>query len=418
MKLPRPDRATLKETGGFLAFVWRRMLNDNCPQMAGSLSFTSLLALVPLTTIAFAMFAAFPVFRAQREQIRDFVIDNFIPGAVDNVQSHLDAFVNNAGSLTSIGILFLGVTAVLLLVSIETALNTIFRVAQPRPTINRILVYWAVLTLLPLLVGTSFSMSAYLQTQTRAVEAIGGDLDTFGYLLRGLPALLLVTAFTLVFKIVPNRPVQWKYAVLGGTMAGLAFAALRRGFGTYLVYFPTYEAVYGALATLPILMVWMYMSWLVVLAGASLTAALPEWRSRHQDREITRGERIALAVDLLGLLARASRNGGPLGYETIVDNSRMSDSSVHDVLCELRHAGYVAAVGAEEAWVLARDLGSATVYDLLQDLGIATPTGEDDAAPLGRTLSAADHASREHLGRPLSQVVEHRSAEPVLSAAQ
>ncbi len=413
----RLNRETLREIGGLAGHVARRMNGDQCAQMAAGLSYTSLLALVPLATIGFAMFAAFPVFEAQRDSIRDFLLQNVLPGSVDNIERSFTTFLANAGELTTVGILALGITAILLLVAIESALNAIFRVAQPRATASRILVYWAVLTLLPLLIGASFSLSAYLFATTQALESIGADPTLFGRLVRGLPALMVVLAFAAIYKIVPNRPVRWSNALLGGLVGGLLFAALRWGFGMYLLHFPSYQAIYGALATVPILMVWMYLSWLAVLTGASVTAAIPEWEAREEETSLDAPERVAAAIAVLRCLARASRAGGPLPYDDLLAGAGISDSACHQTLKQLRSGGYVAATDEEESWVLARDPDAATLYDLLRDLGLTAPaaTGSDPA--LDRVLGTADTAARDALAQPLGALLADIAADPARAAA-
>lgn len=401
MKRIRFGRLRRREIGSLLIHVFRRMSADHCAQMAAGLSYTSLLALVPLATIGFAMFAAFPVFEAHRSSIRDFLLQNVLAGSIDNIDRSFATFLANAGELTTVGILALAITAVMLLVAIESALNAIFRVAQPRATANRILVYWAVLTLFPLLVGTSFSLSAYLFTSSQALEAIGADPTLLGRVARALPALMVVLAFATVYKIVPNRPVRWGNALLGGLVGGLLFASLRWGFGMYLLHFPSYQAIYGALATLPILMVWMYLSWLAVLIGASVAAAIPEWLAREKEVAMEPPEQVAAAIAVLGCLSRASRAGGPVSYDDLLESLKISDSACHQSLETLRSKGYVAATENEEGWVLARDPHSTTLYHLLCDLGLIAPSATGTDPDLDRILGNADKAVRAALDRPL-----------------
>ncbi|MCH7486920.1 MAG: YihY family inner membrane protein [Proteobacteria bacterium] len=264
----------LKQGRAFLAYAWKRFVDDRCLGIAATLSYTSLLALVPLAAIAFAVLAVFPVFEGVREEIQAFVFKNFMPDTGERLADTFDGFVNNAGGLTTVGIAGLVVTAVMLLATIGSTLNTIFRVPRPRRLVARLLVYLAVLTLGPLVVGASI----LLATNIPAMAGFDAFTRPLGRLGGVVPALIAVAAFTLLYAVVPNRTVAWRNAIAGGVAAGILFSILRWAFGMYLVYFPEYRTIYGALSTVPIFLVWMYLSWAVILFGAVLTASLADWR--------------------------------------------------------------------------------------------------------------------------------------------
>jgi len=277
-ELPR----RIDDLRAFGRIVWRRFGEDKCLRVAASLSYTSLLALVPLVAVGFAVLSAFPVFETVQKDIQAFVFENFLPSAVDEAQAYIDQFVGKARGLTGPGIIGLALTAMLLLSTIESAMNAIFRVTRPRPLVPRVLVFWAVLTLGPLLLGASFSLSTYMVALTTSpeIEAFTGPL---GRLARVLPLVLAVAGFTVFFTIIPNRPVKIRHALIGGLVSGILLSGLRYGFAQYVTHFPTYETLYGALATVPIFLVWMYLSWVVVLIGAVVAAALPSWRRGRGD---------------------------------------------------------------------------------------------------------------------------------------
>ena len=267
----------LRSSRLFAAYAARRFLGDRCLRVAASLSYTSLLALVPLAALGFAVMTAFPTFENIEEQVQDFIFENVMPAAIGPVQEHFNSFVDNAGGMTAVGIAGLAVTAMLLLATIETAINATFRVTEKRSLASRLMVFWAILTLGPLLLGVSFTLSNHILglTQASGSEAFTGFL---GRLLRMVPAMIVVGAFSIFYFMAPNRPVRWHHALAGGLVAGLMFSALRWAFGIYLIYFPSYQTIYGALSAIPIFLVWMYLSWTVILIGAVVTASLPVWR--------------------------------------------------------------------------------------------------------------------------------------------
>ncbi len=267
----------LKQGRAILTYVWKRFVDDRCLGIAATLSYTSLLALVPLAAIAFAVLAVFPVFEGVHEEVHAFLFKNFMPDTGERLEDHFDGFVKNVGSLTTIGIAGLVVTAIILLATIGSTLNTIFRVARPRRLLARLLVYSAVLSLGPLVLGASVALATNIPVLTKwaGIDAFTGLYGRLSWL---VPALIVVVAFTLLYAVVPNRTVAWRNAIAGGVAAAILFSILRWAFGLYVIYFPVYRTIYGALSAVPIFLVWMYLSWAVILFGAVVTASLSEWR--------------------------------------------------------------------------------------------------------------------------------------------
>jgi membrane protein len=268
------ETGTWRHLVAFALEVPRRLFEDRLTQSAGSLTYTTLLAIVPLLTVALSLATAFPVFDTAMGGLQDYVIENFLPDAgLDALTDQVNDFTARAGSLTAIGLGALGVTAVMLMLTIDDTLNRIFRVESKRPLLQRIIMYWAVLTLGPLLIGLGLSMTSAL-----VVNSFGMlNLDRVAeYVLRGLPFLLTWAALTSLYMLVPNRRVALTHALVGGFFAGIAFELAKRGFAVYVSHFPTYTLIYGTFATALIFLVWLYVSWLVVLAGAAFTAMLTE----------------------------------------------------------------------------------------------------------------------------------------------
>ncbi|MBW7849429.1 MAG: YihY family inner membrane protein [Rhodospirillales bacterium] len=397
------------EYWGFIKYLWFRFNADGVARMASALSYTSLLALVPLLAIALAMFAAFPVFRDLRERFQEMVFENFVPHVGAAVQEQVAGFVEKAGELTAAGIIGLSVTAVMLLVTIETSLNVIFRVERERSLMSRLLVYWTSLTLGPLLIGASFSLTGYFASVGKWVA----DEGLSPILARGVPTLLIMVAFGLLYFAVPNRRVRPLDAAIGGVVAGLVFTAVRAGFGFYVANARTYQTVYGAIAAIPIFLVWMYVSWAVILLGAELAAALPEWRSGRRAKEgaIPPRRRLEIALEVLAAVLDAAKGANGVSREILLARTAVPEHVLRSVIRQLQGTNFIART-ADGRFVLARDLVSVTLYDLVQalDLGLAE-TGDFERMPAAwqsrvqAMIEAADRSEREILALPLRELL-------------
>jgi membrane protein len=279
------EKTAWRATGEFIADVVRRFYEERALQAAGSLSYTTLLSLVPLFTVALAISTAFPVFDETIAVLQGFILHNFLPDArgIETIAEQVSSFTENAGRLTAIGLIFFIVTAVMLMLTIDESLNRIFRVQRRRALLQQVLIYWAVITLGPVLIGGSLSMTSF---------AIGASLGWLNLdiiadaVLRVLPFIFTCAALTLLYAVVPYRYVEFRHALFSGILAGIAFEVAKRGFALYLTKFPTYTLIYGAFATIPIFLVWLYLSWCVVHAGATLTAMLPAYRDASWRRRL------------------------------------------------------------------------------------------------------------------------------------
>ncbi len=372
----------------FLAYVWARFAADRCWRMSAGLSYTSLLAIVPLTAIAFSMLAAFPVFEGVKEQFQGAVFSNLLPQSAEAMEDYFTQFIQNTAGLSAVGIVALAGTAVLLLGAIEADLNAIFRVELPRALLPRLLVFWAMISLGPLLLGASFSLSTYFFAATKL---IGVDLLTgpLGFITQSVPTLIIIVLLSVFYLAIPNRPISVRAACIGGLSAGLLFAALRKIFGWYVATFPTYQNIYGALSVVPIFLVWMYLSWTVVLLGAVLTASLGEWQSaggRPLDREMRAGAKMVVGVRILNLLNQASQTGVTVSRKVLLGTLGGGEEALERVLAMLDEAGFVRRA-EKGGWVLSRDLTTATLYDLF----IALQLGLDfDDVVIGNEKSSEE----------------------------
>ena len=263
---------------GFATAVRERFASDRCTRVAAALSFTTVLALVPLTVAGIAMLSVFPVFQDWMERMQEFIYGNFVPAAGDAVRTYLRQFAANAGKLTAWGLLFVFVTALLLMGTIEHTFNDIWHVKQKRKRFYRFLTYWAILGLGPILIGVSLSLTSYLVSLPWFTEGapLGGVRIA---LLYALPIVFEAAAFVLLYTVVPNYPVRWRHALIGGAVATVLFEIAKRGFAWFIAGFSSFQIIYGAIAALPVFLVWIHLSWTVILLGAVVTAQLPTWRT-------------------------------------------------------------------------------------------------------------------------------------------
>jgi membrane protein len=320
------DLDALKRLGRFVA---TRSSEDRIPQVAGSLTFTTVLSLVPLATVAFALFTAFPIFASFQQSLQGFLADHLMPAQINSqIFKYLNQFASQAKGLTTVGMIILVVTSVMTMMTVESAFNVIWRVRKSRPLAQRVLVYWAVITLGPLLIGVSLSVSSYVLTHSMFANTVANVANVAGSAQRGaarnIPAVLewaltgavlplSVLAFTSLYVYLPNCRVEWRDALIGGLCAAIAFELAKRGFGLYVRRIPTYTAVYGAFATIPIFLLWVYLSWLITLFGAMLTSALPAIRLGHFHRIHYAGSDLLDALEMLAWLNDA-RDAGKAGY--------------------------------------------------------------------------------------------------------
>lgn len=272
----RPSASIPRTFAALCIAIARRFDEDRFFQLAGGLTFTTLLSIVPLLAVVLSLSAASPQLDAWLEVLQHFVIRNFLPDTGRRViGTQLAAFAENAAQLTTIGLVFLGFTALSLMYSIDETFNRLFRVTRPRHHLVRLLIHLLVLCIAPVLIGAGISMTSWLVGQSLGL--LGQPRWVSIGVLRLVPYALTCIALTLLYQMLPSRKIAPVHALAGGLVAGLAFEFAKRGFALYVSYFPTYTMIYGAFATIPIFLLWVYVSWLVVLLGAAITALLPEY---------------------------------------------------------------------------------------------------------------------------------------------
>ncbi len=289
-----------------LNFAQRRLREERLSQVAGSLTFTTSLALVPMITIALALLTAFPWFNTFRASLENYFVQNLIPTNIANtIFGYLNLFSSKATGLSAIGIVALMVTAVMMISTVDRVFNQIWRVKTTRPLMQRLLIYWAIITLGPLLVGASITTTSYFLNVTHGIL---GRLPWFSVLLYAVISVgLTAIAFTLLYLSVPNRAINTRDAVLGGILAAIVFEVAKRLFATFILHFSSYTMIYGALAAVPIFLMWIYLSWFIILAGAVFVAALPTVKYERWWHVSMPGTTFVDAMALLQVLYQAKK---------------------------------------------------------------------------------------------------------------
>ncbi len=369
-----------------LRYIYQRFTADGCTGIAASLSYTSLLAMVPLLAIGLAMFAAFPFFADRREDVLNAIVENMAPSFGSAVQQYLGTFVANAGKTTGTGILALAATAVLMIHTIQLAFDKIWGATSRRIRLNRFPIYWAVITLGPLLFGVSFSISTYV-FQAAGSASFYGLSAGIRLLATVMPFVLETIGFALFYRLIPTRPVRVVDAVAGAVVAAILFELLKKGFGAYVRHFPSYEVVYGALATIPVFLLWMYLVWVTVLIGAEVAAGLPEWRSGRRSFGLVtrRGDLLSLALGALALLRAARTHGAAVKTQTMIAKLEADPGRLLTLLEQLKAANLV-AMNEAGRWVLSRDLSQYTLHDLFHLLGASLSNIDEERVPLVEAL--------------------------------
>ncbi len=358
----------------FFSF-WRHVLGqcnrNDVTQVAASLTFTSLLALVPLMSVAFSLFSALPLFSGWLETVEQFVLDIFVPTVGEGVKNYLLGFVHKTAGLSTIGSAGLFVTAILLLNTIDVTFNRIWRIKRTPRTLVRLLLLLFFLLLGPLILAASLAATTFIM----ALPYVSETMNSFGLrtiILTMLPMVATCLLLAFMYHWIPNTPVLWRHAFAGGAVATILFEVAKYLFALYIAWFPTYELLYGALAAIPLLLLWMYVSWLIVLLGAEITYNLEIF----QLPEKTGGSvpELVQAFRLLGYLWQNEQQlkGAALSLDELKAKQSWQGTKLPSLLEKLRIAGFVHKA-SKNAWRLVDGFSDLTLFDLYQKLAVSAP---------------------------------------------
>jgi len=396
-------RAKLLDVLGFMRFVLGRWTEDRCPQIAGSLTYTTLLALVPIFVIAVSVLSSAPFFEDVMAQIKIFLLLNLMPEIAGKIITvYMEEFSGNARRLTTVGLLAVFVLSVLLMLIVDRSLNAIWRIKRSRPYWLSVIGYVVLLLAGPLLIGVSVSITTYLMTLSLRVTDAPPEWNS--WLLRIVPVSVTTIAFFLIYRIIPHRHVPWRHALFGAAVAAILFEAAKDLFTLYVRTAPTYNLVYGASAAVPIFLVWIYLSWLVILLGAEVTAASAYWRGGLWKEPATLGGAFRQAVSVTRALLAAK--GEAQSFERLREATGLPTKQLEDTLHRMAEAGLATRVG-RTGYVLAKDAAETTLEDLYT--ATVAPVGAmrpEEWADVSADFARAANQMREGLKRPLASLAE------------
>lgn len=368
-----------------------RFREDRLGLTAGSLTFTTLIALVPLVTVMLAVFTAFPMFSGFEAALQKYFLQNLVPDNIARpVLRALTAFATKARGMGTLGLLLLVATALAMALTIDRTLNAIWRVRRRRPLAQRVLMVWAVLSLGPLLLAATLAIASYAVSASRGLV---GKLPTaMGMGLDLLELLIAVGGVAALYRFVPNTRVRWSHALAGGVFVALGLELAKTGLATYLRVMPGFSAIYGAFATIPILLLWIYLVWMVLLFGAVIAAYLPSLLAGVARRGDTPGWRLELALEALALLQQAREHPGApaLATKDFAETLKVDPLQLEPVMDTLIQLGLVGTLdsGGE---VLLVDLPRTPAQPLVTALLLADTATlaplRARALPAGMTLS-------------------------------
>ncbi|MEJ7746762.1 MAG: YihY family inner membrane protein [Luteimonas sp.] len=390
----------------FFRFLWTRCLDDRLFESAGSLSFTTVFALVPLATVVFGTLSAFPVFAKLSDQLSNYIFLNFVPSSARAVEDYLKQFSASAGQLTAAGIIALVLSVLITLTSVEAAFNRIWRVKLSRPKFGRFLVYWTVLTLGALVAVASLALSARIFALAIFDSLPGRLLENA--MLQLAPLFIEWFAFATIYRVVPHRTIKWRHAVAGGLLAMLLFELVKAGLGLFLGSFNTYTKVYGTVAFVPIFLLWIFLSWASVLLGASFASSMSAFRYQPAAMRLPHGYEMYGLLRMLGRFNDTRKTGRGLHSDQIQQLEPMlTDALVQQMLAQLCEIGVLTRAESGE-WLLTRDLDELTMAELYEASQLRIPIAEAHLPCRDDALGKAAVAALDQLRLPLRDLLKHR----------
>lgn len=385
--------------GEFLALFARQFRDSGSKQSAAALTYTTLFAIVPMMTVAFAILAALPALRERSVEIQRWVFEYFAPSVGDDVLAQLGEFSRQAGNLTGIGIIFLVVTSVLMLRNVEQNLNNIWHIRTPRKGTTSLLMYWAVLTLGPLCLGAALGLSSYL-TSVKLLTGAVGYIGGAAFWLSLLPFFAMTALMATIYIIVPNCYVPWKQGLLGAAVAALLFELAKAGFALFIRLSPSYSVIYGAFAAVPLFLLWVYISWIIFLGGAVLVHSLVIFEEHRKQ-----APRLQSLLRLLAVLREKQQQGSELKPSDVQAVLRRAGALRWDDFRNLLMDAGLMQRTVDDGFVLVRDLSTLTLGELVAllpwPLVESLAVSDERVAPWEKELARRCQAARAGMDEPL-----------------
>lgn len=388
--------ALKRYTFGLLRFGWRviqRFIEDKCIQRASALGYASLLAIVPLVALGFSVFTSFQAFDVVAGNVRGVLLEYLLPTSQIAVEGYFDQVASKATALSIFGILGLLFTATALLNTMEEAFNDIWRISRARSWLSKFVTFWSVLTLSPILIGASITITSYF-IALPVIRDVAEGASVISHVPFLAPWLISSVAMTALYIVLPNTSVPYRYAIIGGLASGALFELTKLGFAFYITELANYEKLYGALGTLPVFLIWLYLIWVVLLIGAEIVFCLQHPEQSHKQGRIFFQPGIQKFYSHLILLraGEVMQSGESLHMKDLIHETNIPDNILQELmdrLCEKELLKQVVSNDPQGAWVLGRDADKLSLDTIHQALSpdIMDVPEEWQQTPIGRTLS-------------------------------
>lgn len=341
---------SIKPYWDFARFVWQRCNEIRVWQVAGSLTFTTLLALVPVLTIVLVLVSAFPIFGDVTREFMDLVNSMIVPSGAAAVWDYLNEFKQQASQLTTVGVLMMLVTSLMLIQTIDQTFNRIWCVKKPRSAWLQFPVYWALLTFLPVLLGVVVSVISQS-------TGFSGSLKSLAWFIFDILVLYVL------YRVVPNRFVPIQHALIGAVFTTILLKCAKYGFNYYVHHFNSYKLIYGAFSAIPVFLLWLHLLWAIILLGAVLTASLSYWQGAVYLRPKGQKALFNDIVQILLMLNQAQRDGVALRVQDFRQSINMGYDELGDLLDKLEDMGYIGS--HKNSWLLKKSLENITLNELV-----------------------------------------------------
>lgn len=377
----------------FIKEVAHQFVMNETSLSASSLAYTSMLSLVPFMAVMVTVFSVFPMFEDVSGQIQDFIFSNFVPTSGEVIQEYIQGFVDKSRHLNVTMPLFVFVTSIMMMYTMEKALNRIWDTKPSGNILKKVIMYWTVLTMGPLLVLGGLAL-------TSLMFAYSGLAGIKVYLLKFLPIMASTIGFFLIYLIVPNRKVNWKSAIIGALIAAILFEIAKRGFAWYVITFPSMTKIYGTLATIPIFLIWVFLSWNIILLGGTIAATLETSRWRGHVQAYSGDHRFLVVIDILYRLYNASKKGRTIPLNEIFNCLDSVPDNVINKQLEWLVENKLIQVNQDGDYVLLRDLDSISIGKLYAQGRFSLPTTKaknfEFFEPFTQTIWSKIHPEMKH----------------------
>ncbi|ALF59241.1 YihY/virulence factor BrkB family protein [Psychrobacter urativorans] len=357
----------------FLRFLTKHFLEDNCQQKAASLTYTTMLSIVPILTVLLMILSSVPALATVRAQIYEIIYSNLLPQSSLQVSKYINSFAEKSTNLTAIGAIFLFVTAIMTLTTIERAFNQIWRVEERSGGIKSMLRYWAIVTLGPLLLGTVFIVSSTVQSLSFLNRQIAGYGIDWSFWVQVVSIAITVAGFIAMYWFIPKARVPVKNAVIAGVFVAIMFELLKYSFGTVMSNFTSYEAIYGAFAAIPILLLWIYLAWNLILLGVEISYTLTIFGTQ----EVYPRHPLLSLLDMLNLVYTNHLKGDSVSEQQLRDVLGRKELPKWYTYINYLEDSKLITMTEKDEYVLKKDLSNMTLWDFYRTLPYPLPIKDE-----------------------------------------